>query len=383
MPENELKGKIAERLADPAAPGLGPIAVDAAGGALKIRGTVVEPVRLPEDSGSATGISGRYAERLGLVPGSRHDDGALGPDRIERFTGKLVADLASRPEAGAVSRAETFPTFGAALRPEKKKVKVLSPPGAELRQSSIEGQDGLAYNSGTNTVVLTDGMGGVGDPGDVKNNFGFALAHAAAELDDILTLRDPEIVKAVIGRTKAILSAMGMPVGPVPGVPVNLAAKVSSRAGAGRDLLWGAALAAAQRVPGSANKWRIVTYGDCSVAILNEDGRIERGYGEAFDSIRAGRLGASGGAEEGLLRSYLGIGHDFKGFANLGGAPGLESAMFKELTLARGQRLVLTSDAYAQKTALPTLEGDAALTTEQWARKKPTYDDDTTMAIVG
>jgi len=270
-----------------------------------------------------------------------------------------------------------LPTF-TEMKPEANTLKTYQLGNVELRQSSTrDHQDGVAYNPRTETIAVTDGMGGVGNPGDVKNYFGFALAHAvAAEVEDVSTLQNPESMHAVIERTKELLAHMG----------IHPEAEVGSELfsggwGAGRNIEWGATLAVMQKVPGTENEWRVAIFGDASVVKLGRDGKIQEGFGECFQLIDRGRVKADGRAEEVTLGSYVGVAKRTLGAFVQYRAGGL-AATFGTVRLAPGEKLAATSDAYIQKTSPATLETDAKLTNEEWAAKAPQYDDDTTMAVV-
>lgn len=261
-----------------------------------------------------------------------------------------------------------IPTFNA-LRPEHDTVKTYSDKDGliDLRLSSNIGhQDGLAYNPDSDTVVVCDGMGGPGEGGDVKDFFGFALSHATAELDDISTLADPNVVKTVVERAKSILGELG--------IPIEARSRIRSH-----PIEWGSTIAAVQRVPDSPdNRWRVATIGDSSVVILDASGKIKRGFGETFQTLGGGSWRNTDGD---ALGSYVGMAKGtLDGYVSFGSGRG--HAEFTEVNLDKGEKLVVVSDAYVQKTDFAVLESDAALTPEQWKAKKPKYEDDTTMAIV-
>lgn len=272
-----------------------------------------------------------------------------------------------------VSSEKRLPTLDS-LRPEVKKVKTyMDKAGSiDLRLSSSgDHQDGLAYNPDTDTVVVCDGMGGFGKQGDVKNYFGFALAHAVAEIDDISELSDPETIDAIVSRAKSIL---------VNELGVNNIEGGLTRMSL-RPIEWGSTIAATQRIP-DTNRWRVVTIGDSSVAILDKTGKIRQGFGEAFQLIAKGDVESNGCASDPPLGSYVGMAKDsLEGYVQYSGSRGTQ-AEFTEIELGEGEKIVVVSDAYVQKTPLRVLEADAALTSEEWASKKPLYSDDTTMAII-
>lgn len=261
------------------------------------------------------------------------------------------------------------------MRPESNVAKAYIAEGGaiDLRLSSLTShQDGLAYNPDTGSIVVCDGMGGIGVGGEVKDNFAFALAHAVAELDNILELRSPDVIDSVIQRTKSILEdEMGITV-------QAQNSRVKSKAS--DDMEWGSTIAAVQRVAGT-NRWRVATLGDSSVAILDSNGRIKEGFGEAFQFLNASKVSIDGSAIEDSLGSKVGIAKSTLGsyvrYEDQG-----KHAEFTEVELGDDERLVIVSDAYLQKTPPSVLEEDAAKTSDQWIADEPRYGDDTTMAIV-
>ena len=266
------------------------------------------------------------------------------------------------------------------MRPEGNTAKVMKTNigGVEvdLRQSSMhEHQDGVAYNPNTGTVVVCDGLGGVGREGDVKDHFAFALAHATAEVTDISTLSNPDVIASVVERAKIILVT-------------QLGITVEKRTGgitSSRKEAFASTIAAIQNIEGT-KKWRVATIGDSSVVLLGADGKIRRGFGEAFQQLAAGKVGSDGTAEDAPLSSVVGISKD-----TLAGIVRYEStvsgrrfgAEFTEVELLPGEKLVVASDAYIQKTAQYVLERDALETADTWKARAPRYSDDTTIAIVG
>jgi len=264
------------------------------------------------------------------------------------------------------------------MRPESGAAKVMIADDkdlkVELRQSSKQDhQDGVAYNPRNRAVVVCDGLGGIGQDSDAKNNFGFALAHATAELDDISTLSSPEVVASIVERAKTLLSELGITV-----------ERPTSRVAFSTNAL-ASTIAAIQNIEGT-KKWRVATIGDSSVVLLGADGSIRRGFGEAFQLIAAGKVDSRGMVEDGPMGSFVGISHE-----TLTGTVSYErvragerlGAEFTEVELQDGEKLVLASDAYIQKSPPSTLEGDVKESAEAWKARKPTYSDDTTLAIVG
>lgn len=304
----------------------------------------------------------------------------FGPEEFYAATGipvpsfENVHDDTSATETATMLGESKIPSFEH-LVPEPNAVKTyVSPDGKfDLRLScSIDHQDGLAYNAESKTVVVCDGLGGIGTRGDVKDFFGFALAHAAAELDDISTLQDPATVMLVVEKAKSILEQdLGIPI-------EDTGSLVKTSMGGG--FKWASTLAAAQQVP-STNRWRIATIGDSSVAVLDKEGFVVDGYGEAFQLLATGNVGISGTVDDGPMNSLLGISKtSLEGGVKYGNDT--LGAQFAEIELAEGNRLVLVSDAYIQKSPLSTLEADAKKTSQEWAASKPFYSDDTTMAII-
>ena len=353
-PSSRLKGTLVEKGDNAGVPD--------AGVEPRLRGTLVGADAAPAPA--ETRLRGALVEpRTAAATGSV----ALGGD--SRLRGKLV----SKEAAGSSSELPTFTE----LRPEPNKVKIYKAGNVDLRLSSTSShQDGIAHNPDKKTVALSDGMGGVGRPGDVKNNFAFALSHAVAELDDVLTLQDPEVVKGVVARSRSLLGDMGIDVEAPP-------TTMKGGVGAGKVAAWAATLAAVQEKPGAIGSYRMAIFGDNSVVKLGEDGRIKEGYGEAFQLITRGEVNPDGSAKEQALGSFVGISKDSaegEGIAQYGN-DGLK-AVFGEATLEPGESLVIVSDAYMQKTGPHILEADAALTAEAWAAKAPVYGDDTTMGII-
>ncbi|HSW98175.1 MAG TPA: hypothetical protein VLF89_10195 [Candidatus Saccharimonadales bacterium] len=293
---------------------------------------------------------------------------AVGPEGVLR--GSLL-------EARRHQRSE-LPTF-TEMRPESNAVKVYRSGGVELRQSSsVQHQDGVAYNPDTSTVVVCDGMGGIGWEGSVKDNFAFTLAHAAAELPDISVLREPASIGPLVGRAKELLASMGAH-------PEDQASdsRMKGGVGASRNVEWGATLVAVQEKPGEPGVWQVVTFGDSSAVKLGNDGKIQEGFGEACQLIKSGQKNPNGSAKEEMMGSYIGMAKGtLEGFAQYE-SRGLV-ASFGTVRLEPGEKIVLVTDAYMQKSSPVTLEDDARLTGEDWASnpRAPKFDDDTTMAII-
>jgi hypothetical protein len=285
---------------------------------------------------------------------------------------RVRANLSRTPKDSVELATERrLPTFEALL-PESNTVKTfLDKEGAvDLRLSSSKShQDGLAYNPESDTVVVCDGMGGPGVRGDVKDFFGFALSHAVAEIEDISTLRNPGVAMATVERAKSILeNDLGIKVSD-PG------SKVKSH-----PVEWGSTIAAVQKVKDTeTNRWRVATIGDSSVVLIDSSGKIKQGFGEAFQLIG----GESWKDTEGTsLGTYVGLAKgSLDGWARYDGPSGTH-AEFTEVELSEGERLVVVSDAYIQKTNFGVLEADVAKSSAEWAAAKPNYGDDTTMAIV-
>jgi len=302
-------------------------------------------------------------------------------DKPEK-TDVIVHPMSSRvkrpritPETtGQVLSARGLPSFEA-VRPAPEAVKIYKDTerGIDLRLSPTKDhEDGVAYNPATETVVLCDGMGAVGSKGEVRSNLAFALSHAVALMSDISQLQDPDAVKAVFSAAKDILNSVG----------IDVAAPADKRVSNWHPVEWGSTVAAVQRVP-ETNRWRIATLGDSSVAILGADGRIRDGFGEAFQALKAGDVGHDGTAQEAPLGSLVGFAKgSLDGFARYENGARRGHAEFTEVELGLGEKLVIASDAYIQKSHPYVLEQDAALTPEQWAAKAPIYGDDTTMAVI-
>lgn len=321
----------------------------------------------------------------------------------------------SAPEAPADSaEVETLSPFEA-MRPEPRAVKVWSSfdGRVELRQSSSpQHQDGIAYNPKTGVVAVADGMGSVGLDGDFKNNFGYALANAVAELSDITVLQDEAEISKVVERSKQILRDMGVSVEPF--------GQKGMSGTAGSRCEVAAALGVVQPIEGTVNEHHVVTFGDVGVVIMDEHGVVE-GFGESFQMIKRGdyinsnseeypaiepvhpRLSQSVKVKGTRLGSYIGIGKEtLHGVVSYGrtqaGAP--YEAEFRRVVLKEGQILVISSDAFVQNTAIGTLVKDAGMSGEKWRARQETmqyftqqargqgrsevhtYGDDATLAIV-
>lgn len=293
---------------------------------------------------------------------------------LENELGFAIPDFKEASSIETIAEAE-FPSVDH-LFPEANTAKsYVSTDGLfDLRISSTnDHQDGLAYNSRLETVVVCDGLGGIGPRGDVKDHFGFALAHATAELEDITTLRNPSVVASVVERAKSILEDELF-------IPIEeTGSKIKTTLGGG--FKWASTIAAVQRVP-DTNRWRVVTIGDSSVVLLDSDGTIKQGFGEAFQLIAAGEVGDDGTADDAPMSSLVGI---KKGSLEGGVKYGNDTlgAQFIEIELKNGQKLAAASDAYIQKSPPPILERDARMSAQQWTDAKPLYGDDTTLAIVG
>lgn len=373
LPISRLRGTLVERsttesgaIVDEVAPEVGAEAVIAA---------TSELVGSVDEQAGASDRASRVRSTVGIGKQSSigSSETPAGSSRIISTVGR-VGDTGRAPKDTVdVTRETHLPTFDA-LRPEANVAKTYSDKeGAiDLRLSSTEHhQDGLAYNPDSDTVVVCDGLGGIGMPGEVKDFFAFALSHATAELDDILTLADEGVVERLVERAKEILNCMGIEIRP------SGSRLVRNNMGAGFE--WASTIAAVQRV-GDSSTWRIATLGDSSVAILGVDGKVRAGFGEAFQQIRAGNVSSDGTAVDATMGSLVGIEKSLEGGVRY--QKNDFGAEFTELELAEGERLVVVSDAYVQKSNLKVLERDASLTAEDWGAAKPTYADDTTMAIV-
>ncbi|MCA9308850.1 hypothetical protein KC973_00580 [Candidatus Saccharibacteria bacterium] len=373
-PTSRLRGTLVERstsesgaIVDEVAPEVGAEAVFAA---------TSELVGLADEQTGASDRASRVRSTVGTGKqnSTRNDEIPAGPSRIISTVGRQVGDTGRAPKDTVDVTSEThLPTFST-LRPEANVAKTYcDKEGAiDLRLSSTEHhQDGLAYNPDTDTVVVCDGLGGVGASGEVKDFFAFALSHATAELDDISTLADERVVGRLVERAKEILNSMGIEIRP------SGSRLVRNNVGAGFE--WASTIAAVQRV-GDSSTWRIATLGDSSVAILGVDGKVRAGFGEAFQQIRAGNVSSDGTAVEATMGSLVGIEKSLEGGVRY--QKNDFGAEFTEVELAEGERLVVVSDAYVQKSNLKVLERDASLTAEDWGAARPTYADDTTMAIV-
>jgi hypothetical protein len=342
----------------------------------RFKGKLAEPPSPPQ------GVGSEFSPQFRGTLARRKAAPAVGSIATGTLHGKfLTVHEASEPPLPAPAELDAIPgselpTFTKML-PEANSAKTYRSRNVELRQSSTrDHQDGIAHNPRTETIAISDGMGGVGQPGNTKDYLGFALAHAAAEVEDILALQDADSVNAMVERSKELLAHMGI----APEDDVE-SALFSGGWGAGRHIEWGATLAVVQKVPDTEDMWRMAVFGDSSVAKLDESGKIQEGFGECFQLIERGQAKADGRAEEEVLGSYIGIAKKTLGGFVQYGAGGLH-ATFATVRLKPGQKLVVTSDAYVQKTPPITLEADAKLTNEEWAAKAPQYDDDTSLAVI-
>lgn len=374
-PESRLRGTLVERSIAERDAMVDEVAAEV--GAEAVVGATSEPVSLVDDPTGASDRASRVRHSVGAgkqPSANNEEDPSRVGSRVISSVGRKKSDTTGQPrDTVDVTRESRLPTFDA-LRPEASVAKIFSDKeGAiDLRLSSTEHhQDGLAYNPDTDTVVVCDGLGGVGASGEVKDFFAFALSHATAELDDISTLADERVVGRLVERAKEILNSMGIEIRP------SGSRLVRNNVGAGFE--WASTIAAVQRV-GDSSTWRIATLGDSSVAILGVDGKVRAGFGEAFQQIRAGNVSSDGTAVEATMGSLVGIEKSLEGGVRY--QKNDFGAEFTEVELAEGERLVVVSDAYVQKSNLKVLERDASLTAEDWGAAKPTYSDDTTMAIV-
>ncbi|MEX1052727.1 MAG: hypothetical protein WEC80_02670 [Patescibacteria group bacterium] len=267
------------------------------------------------------------------------------------------------------------------LQPKPKKTTLVEIPGVEIRQASTKHhQDGIAYNTDTQTYVVCDGMGGVGSDTQTKDNFAFALAQAVSEQSDISAIAQMDQAIAIIDRAKKFLAILGVDF--QKDLKLNLDSRVISSLT--RDKIVGSTIAAVQRIDGT-NTWRVVTLGDSSVIVIAANGKIKEGYGEAWQLISQGNTNSDGSAPDSPLCSYIGINRE----GNLAirySSRGL-TAEFSEFEALTGDKIVIVSDAYLQKSSPETLINDMNKTAEQWAAgankdKDGMYGDDASMIII-
>ncbi len=323
---------------------------------------------------------GRPASVLELTSGavepvpSEHVDSEAPPvSRVIRPSKSIHYD---DKKGGDVLDLSEMPRSFLGMKPEGGVAKVMidTDNRVELRQSSTKDhQDGVAFNPNNGTVVVCDGLGGVGSASEAKNYFAYGLAHATAEMEDISTLVDPEVVAKVLERTRTILESSGIKY-----------EQSSSRISFGKNDAMASTIAAVQRIP-DTNRWRVVTIGDSSVVRIGKDGKIVEGFGEAFQLIKAGMVDSKGMASDPPMSSVVAVGKDTfiprvaYGSSRSGLYMGSE---FTEVMLGEGEKLVLASDAYIQKSPPSTLEHDVEESADSWHRRAPNYSDDTTLAIV-
>lgn len=274
---------------------------------------------------------------------------------------------------------EAMPTYDA-MRPEPHSLKTFTSDDGkvELRQHSTEHhQDGVAYNPTTRIVAVCDGMGGIGPTGSKsKDNFAFELAHAAAELDNIHDLTVESNAAALIQRARAILENMKFP----DGSRLDLATELF-RAVPVSGIVLGSTLAAVQQI-GDTNVWRVVTFGDSTVTVLDHEGGIREQFGELQQVRETEGLSRDGTVADNPLASRLGFTKGIDPSVRYSKKGSLYHAVFSEVTLSPGERIVVTSDAYFQKSREEVFLREVGETNAEWAALKPLHSDDTTMAIV-
>jgi len=135
-----------------------------------------------------------------------------------------------------------------------------------------------------------------------------------------------------------------------------------------------ATIAAVQHVEG--NRWGAATFGDSSILVISAGNEIEMGYGESYgDWKRAGKP------------LYKALGDD-KMDTSVGlSRPGLEPQLysgrfgptFGEFEVGEGDRIVVASDAYLQKSTVAVLMSELRQPAEEWSAR---HSDDTTLAII-
>ena len=273
---------------------------------------------------------------------------------------------------------ERMPTYDA-MRPKPYSLKTFTSDDGkvELRQhSTAHHQDGVAYSPETGTIAVCDGMGGIGFPGKAKDNFAFALAHAAAELDNIHDLKDESNAATLLQRARAILENMKFP----DGSRLDLATELS-RAVPFSGIVLGSTLAAVQQID-DTNAWRVVTFGDSSVTVLDDKGRIREQFGELQQARKTKGLLSDGMVADSPLTSRLGFTKGIDPSVRYSRKDSTYHAVFAEVTLSPGERIVVTSDAYLQKSREEVFLREVGATNAEWAALAPLHGDDTTMAIV-
>ncbi|MDP3953428.1 MAG: hypothetical protein Q8P99_01215 [bacterium] len=269
-----------------------------------------------------------------------------------------------------------------ALRPKSREAKTVSMEGVDVRQASTEHhQDGVAYSTETKTFVVCDGMGGIGSATESKDNFGFALAQAISEQPDIGILEQDDGVGLILERAIAILELMGIDVDG--DLQTNMESRIVTSMGGGAAMA--STVAAVQNIEGT-NKWRVATLGDSSVVVVDESGKIKEGYGEAWQLITRGNTDRNGSADELPLSSFIGVNKKDGTPVVRYEARGLTSQFAEIDALSPGDRIVIVSDAYMQKSPPEVLIRDMNKTNEEWeASAQPSggmYGDDASMIII-
>jgi hypothetical protein len=320
-------------------------------------------------------------EQQNQVPPHLADQGAYEQHLNEQYYGQSTPVVGVSGNVPAVHvetirnplvEAINLPSFEA-MRPASREIKTYQDPqyGVSLRESSTgDHQDGVAYNPNNCTLVVCDTAGGIGPRGEAKNNFGFAMAHAVATMDNIFDLHKPEKVGEVVEIAKGILNHLGTPV----------QTSETNLRGMNSDKAMGTTVAAVQQTP--EGTWRIATFGDSSVIILNKEGQAKDGYGEAWDHGKKGEFESDGTVVDAPMNSYISIFRETLGAAVRYGDADF-GVRYGEVTLEPGEKIVVASDAYLQKTPISVLEQDANMTNEEWKARMPLYGDDTTIAIIG
>ncbi len=285
-----------------------------------------------------------------------------------RAKGTLALKVTEVARESVAEQARNLPTFED-MKPVSNELKKFAVAGIDIRQySTKDHQDGVAFNPNTRTVVVSDGMGGIGPGSELKNFFGWGVAHAVAAKGDLASLSEPAGLKAVLSEVAPLLDQAG----------VDTTVRESGLVGSmWRGLSVGATIAAVEQV--ESQTWRALTYGDSSVLVVTQEGEIKAGYGEAYqlwqrDGSQMGKL-----ADDAPLSSCVGLKEGtLEPEVIDNGRDGLR-AQFEDFTVEPGDRIVVASDAYVQKSTMEQLIRDVNMPPESWAAR---YSDDTTLAII-
>lgn len=268
--------------------------------------------------------------------------------------------------------AQTLPTIDV-MRPEPNARKVFADKGVDIRQFSFgEHQDGVAYNPDTKIGVVCDGMGGTGSGGTngetIKNNLGWALAHSVAAVGDLKKLSDITELSGAIAAVPELMESRG----------VDMSISTSTiRSKMHKGLEAGSTIAAVQQV--EKNTWQALTYGDSSVLVIGADNQVKHGFGESYQAWTRTGKSFSTVVEDGPMSSSVGLTQGtLQPAIEDSGRNGFR-AEFGEFTVEAGDRVVVASDAYVQKSTMDQLIAEINMPAESWNER---HTDDTTLVII-